>query len=135
MCSVRSAFLLVALSGLGVSCSSPSDGAAETTLISTYSGSAAEFDGDGVLLVAAWADWAPVWKLLGPELRAFQEQAPKGVHFQYVNVDENRDLVRSLGIEIVPSVVVVKRGSAVAVLPNLTTAAQLHEEVSKWLGG
>jgi len=129
------AVLLLALAGFTVSCFTPPETAPDLALNSTYAGSAAEFDGEGVLLVAAWADWAPIWKLLAPELRAFQERAPEGVEFQYLNVDENRELVRSLGVEIIPSIVIIRRRSTVTVLPNLTTADALDQEVTKWLGG
>jgi thioredoxin 1 len=104
-------------------------------LRSTYEGSIHEFSGPGVLLVVTWADWASTWKLLEPELEAFQTEAPADVVFRIVNVDQEPDLAAQLGAAIVPSVVIVKNGEIVDVLPNLISAEELRRVVARWLAG
>jgi thioredoxin-like negative regulator of GroEL len=117
-----------------VGCAAEQSSSPPSGLQSTFQGSVEEFSGPGVLLVATWAEWASVWKLLKPEIEAFQAAAPTDVAFRIVNVDQEPAITRRLGATIVPSVVIVKAGMAVEVLPNFTSAEELPRVVSKWLG-
>jgi thioredoxin-like negative regulator of GroEL len=124
----------VVLAIVVVGCAAKQNSSPPSGLRSTFQGSVEEFSGPGVLLVVTWAEWASVWKLLKPELEAFQARAPTDVAFLIVNVDQEPAIARRLGATIVPSVVVVKAGATVEVLPNFTSAEELSRVVSKWLG-
>ncbi len=124
--------LLFALALLG--CGADQTSAPSSGLRSTFGGAVEEFSGPGVLLVVTWADWASVWKLLEPELEELQARSLENVSFRIVNVDQEPDVARKLGATIVPSVVVVKNGAAVEVLPNFTSAEELSRVVTRWLG-
>ena len=127
-----SALVGLILAALG--CGATQRPEAASGLRSTFEGSVQEFSGPGVLLVVTWADWASMWKLLEPELETFQAEAPADVAFRIVNADQEPEIARQLGASIVPSVVIVKNGAAVEVLPNVTSAQDLSRVVSKWLG-
>jgi len=126
--------LLLLLPFLASGCGSEAAPSRASGLQSTYEGEIEAFTGPGVLLVVTWADWASVWKVLEPALEAYQAEAPPGVAFRLVDVDREPDLARSLGAEIVPSVVVVREGAAVEVLANPTSAEEVSKVVAKWLG-
>lgn len=125
--------LLLGLTLVSVGCGATQSPSSSSALRSTFQGEVHEFTGPGVLLVVTWADWASTWILLEPELEAFQDQAPANVAFRIVNVDREPEIARRLGAAIVPSVVVVKDGAIVEVLPNVTSAQDLSRVVSKWL--
>ena len=107
--------------------------APDGSLLTTYNGSLSDYRGEGVLLVVTWADWASAWPLLREEIAQYRQTADPRVDFQFVNVDEHPEVARQVASDIVPSIIVVRSGTVIETLPNLTSAQQLRRLELEWL--
>jgi hypothetical protein len=88
----------------------------------SYDGDPASHDGDKTLLVAIYADWASVWKATADVLAKVDRTK---YDIKLIEADGNREAVRKLGVDIVPTVIVYRDGKEIARLPNMMSADQL----------
>ncbi|MDR3633548.1 MAG: thioredoxin family protein [Isosphaeraceae bacterium] len=88
----------------------------------TYDGPISQYQGGKTLLVAVYAPWASVW-------RATSEALAGVDHSRYdlamIDADRDRQAVRDLGVEIIPTVLVFREGKEIARLPNMMSLDQL----------
>ena len=87
----------------------------KTRLVSTYDGAPEDHRGEKRLVVAVWAKWAGTWKISESVLENLDLSR---FDLMVLNADEHVRLVRDLGVEIVPTVLVFENGVEVRRIPN-----------------
>lgn len=87
----------------------------KTRLESTYDGAPEDHRGEKLLVVAIWAKWAAAWKTSEGVLETLDLDR---FDLMTLNADEHVRLVRDLGVEIVPTVLVFENGSEIRRIPN-----------------
>ena len=93
-----------------------------TEVVATYDGNPEEYNGNKTLLVAVHAKWASVWRATAEVLANLDTEQ---YDIKLLNADEDRDAVKALGVDIIPTVIVFKDGAEIARLPNMMNANQL----------
>jgi thioredoxin 1 len=68
---------------------------------------------DVPVLVDFWAPWCGPCKMVGPVLEQIAEQYVGKAKVVKVNVDDNKQIAGSLGIQSIPTVVLYKGGEVV----------------------
>ena len=68
---------------------------------------------DVPVLVDFWAPWCGPCKMVGPVLEQIAEQYAGKAKVVKVNVDDNKQIAGSLGIQSIPTVVLYKGGEVV----------------------
>jgi ABC-type glycerol-3-phosphate transport system substrate-binding protein len=125
------AVLLLLLAGPAAACGDEA-AASDDAPASTYEGAPADYRGDGVLLVVTWAQWASVWPLTRHAVEEYRATRAD-TDVQYVNADRSPAIVRSLGSDVVPSVIVIRNGRVVAAQGNISDAAGIERLVNQQL--
>lgn len=88
----------------------------------TYNGLPEDHRGEKTLLVAVHAKWASVWLVTAGVLANLDSDK---YDIMLINADDSHDAVKSLGVEIIPTVIVYQHGKEIARLPNMMNADQL----------
>ncbi len=88
----------------------------------SYTGRPEDYSGDKILLVAVYADWASVWRMTAQVL---SELDPDKYDIQLIDANSNPEMVKSLGADIIPTVIVFQNGKETGKHPNLTSAEDL----------
>jgi hypothetical protein len=95
----------------------------EPTIQSTYQGEPSDYRGGKTLLVAVYAPWAPVWQATEAELAKVDKSK---YDILLVSADREKDKVRTLGVNIVPTVLVIQDGKTIKTLPNMMSIDQIQ---------
>jgi ABC-type glycerol-3-phosphate transport system substrate-binding protein len=128
----RPTAVLLLLLTLAVTACGNEAAAGDSAPESTYAGAPADYRDDGVLLVVTWAEWASVWPLTHNAVEEYRATRAD-TDVQYVNADRSPALVRALGSDVVPSVIVIRNGRVVAAQGNVTDAGDIVRLVNQQL--
>lgn len=71
-------------------------------------------DSGAPVAVDFWADWCGPCKMLGPTVEQLAERFDGRVRVGKVNVDQEGELARQLGVMSIPTVIVFRNGREVA---------------------
>lgn len=97
-------------------------GESAVALLPTYEGAIDHYRGGKILLVAVHASWAPVWRVTA---EALTKADPVLYDLKLIDADRDKQAVRDLGVDIVPTVIVYKDGHEVGRCPNMMSLDQL----------
>jgi len=104
------------------------------TVFSTFSET---FDSDVLaytstpVMVDFYATWCGPCKVLAPELDSVAKEMKGRVKIMKVDVDDNQDLARKYGVQVLPTVIVFKEGKEVDRMIGVLPAAQLKAVVER----
>ena len=77
------------------------------------------------VLMDFYAEWCGPCKMQTPELEKVKEMMGDAVEIKKVDVDQNMDLARKYGIQVVPTLVIEKDGEVKERLEGVTPAETL----------
>ena len=89
--------------------------------------------GAGVHLVDFWAEWCGPCRVLTPIVTELKEryEGKAGVH--KVNVDDNQELAKELGIRSIPTVIIYKDGQEVDRIAGAKEISLYEEKINAFL--
>jgi thioredoxin 1 len=89
--------------------------------------------GEGVHLVDFWAEWCGPCRMLTPIVTELKEryEGKAGVH--KVNVDDNQELAKELGIRSIPTVIIYKDGQEVDRIAGAKEISLYEEKINAFL--
>ena len=89
--------------------------------------------GSGVHLVDFWAEWCGPCRMLTPIVTELKEryEGKAGVH--KVNVDDNQELAKELGIRSIPTVIIYKDGQEVDRIAGAKEISLYEEKINAFL--
>ena len=70
-----------------------------------------------------YAPWAPVWKATEAELAKVDKSK---YDILLVSADKEKDKMRRLGVNIVPTVLVIQSGKTIKSVPNMLSIDQIQ---------
>jgi thioredoxin 1 len=79
------------------------------------------------VLMDFYAVWCGPCKLQTPELEKLKEMIGDAVEIKKIDVDQNMDLARKYGIQVVPTLVIEKDGDVKERLEGVTPAETLKK--------
>ncbi len=79
------------------------------------------------VLMDFYAVWCGPCKLQTPELEKLKEMIGDAVEIKKIDVDQNMDLARKYGIQVVPTLVIEKDGEVKERLEGVTPAETLKK--------
>jgi hypothetical protein len=97
-------------------------GVSVVALSPTYDGPIDRYRGGKTLLVAVHAPWASVWRATA---EALTKADPALYDIKLIDADRDKQAVRDLGVDIIPTVIVYKDGHEVGRRPNMMSLDQL----------
>lgn len=74
---------------------------------------------DKLVLVDFFATWCGPCKMLGPVLEELSEELPDDRMIAKLDIDQNVDIARKYGVMSVPTMIVFKKGKALAKMVGL----------------
>ncbi|MBT8507806.1 thioredoxin [Methanomicrobiaceae archaeon CYW5] len=77
------------------------------------------------VLMDFYAEWCGPCKMQTPELEKLKEMMGDAVEIKKIDVDQNMDLARKYGIQVVPTLVIEKDGEVKERLEGVTPAETL----------
>jgi thioredoxin 1 len=88
---------------------------------------------DGVHLVDFWAEWCSPCKTLTPVISELQEKYEGKAGIHKVNVDENPELTKELGIRSIPTVIIFKDGQEMERIAGVKEISLYDEKIKAFL--
>ena len=85
------------------------------------------------VLVDFWADWCGPCQAVAPVLDELAKDLDGQVTFAKVNVDENPDITRELGIRSIPTLFVFRNGKPVAQRTGAASRTELKNFIDQAL--
>ena len=86
-----------------------------------------------ILLIDFWAPWCGPCKMISPIIEQLAREYTGKVVFGKVNIDENRMITQSFGIQSIPTMIIFKNGKAVDIIvgaiPKVQLEIRLHQQV------
>ena len=86
-----------------------------------------------ILLIDFWAPWCGPCKMISPIIEQLAREYTGKVVFGKVNIDENRMITQSFGIQSIPTMIIFKNGKAVDIIvgaiPKVQLETRLHQQV------
>lgn len=86
-----------------------------------------------VMLVDFWASWCGPCRMVSPMIEQLAKEYSGRVAFGKVNVDENRMISGSFGIQSIPTMMIFKGGKAVDVMIGALPKAQIELKIKQQL--
>ena len=79
-----------------------------------------------ILLIDFWAPWCGPCRMISPMIEQLAREYTGKVVFGKVNIDENRMITQSFGIQSIPTMMIFKNGKAVDIIVGAIPKAQLE---------
>jgi thioredoxin 1 len=79
-----------------------------------------------ILLIDFWAPWCGPCRMIAPIIEQLAIEYTGKVVFGKVNIDENRMITQSFGIQSIPTMMIFKNGKAVDIIVGAIPKAQLE---------
>jgi thioredoxin 1 len=86
-----------------------------------------------ILLIDFWAPWCGPCKMISPIIEQLAREYTGKVVFGKVNIDENRMITQSFGIQSIPTMMIFKNGKAVDIIVGAIPKAQLETRLHQQL--
>src|ERR671921_3032627 len=86
-----------------------------------------------LLLVDFWAPWCGPCRIISPIIEQLAREYTGKVVFGKVNIDENRMITQSFGIQSIPTMIIFKNGKAVDIVVGAIPKAQLETRLHQQL--
>ena len=91
----------------------------------------AEETKDGIALIDFWATWCGPCRMQSPVIEALAEER-QDVHFTKMDVDENPNTAKELGIMAIPTLIIKKDGQIVDRLTGYTPKEKLDQILDQY---
>lgn len=85
---------------------------------------------DKIILVDFFAEWCGPCQMLGPVLEDLSNEREDIIVLK-IDIDEEQELAISMGIEVVPTVMLFKKGEKKKILEGLRSKSEFIEEINK----
>lgn len=86
-----------------------------------------------ILLIDFWAPWCGPCRMISPMIEQLAREYTGKIVFGKVNIDENRMITQSFGIQSIPTMIIFKNGKAVDIIvgaiPKVQLEIRLHQQV------
>lgn len=86
----------------------------------------------GLVVVDFWAEWCGPCRILSPIVEELSNEM-SNVQFKKINVDENREVALSLGINAIPTLVIYKDGHPIDKIIGVIPKANLKKTIEKYI--
>ena len=86
-----------------------------------------------ILLIDFWAPWCGPCRMISPMIEQLAREYTGKVVFGKVNIDENRMITQSFGIQSIPTMIIFKNGKAVDIIVGAIPKAQLETRLHQQL--
>jgi thioredoxin 1 len=86
-----------------------------------------------VMLVDFWASWCGPCRMVSPIIEKLAKEYSGRVAFGKVNVDENKVISGSFGIQSIPTMMIFKGGKAVDIMIGALPKAQIESKLKQQL--
>lgn len=86
---------------------------------------------DGVVLTDFWATWCGPCKMQGPVIDQLANER-QDVKFTKMDVDQNQDTAKNLGIRAIPTLLIKKDGKIVDRLTGYTPKERLNQILDQY---
>lgn len=84
------------------------------------------------VVVDFWAEWCPPCKILAPILEELEKKL-KNITFVKVDVSENKELALRFNIEIVPTLLIFKKGKLIDRIIGAVPLEELEKKLERLL--
>src|SRR5918912_467545 len=89
-----------------------------------------------ILLIDFWAPWCGPCRMISPIIEQLAKEYTGRIVFAKVNIDENRMIAQSFGIQSIPTMIIFKNGKAVDIIvgaiPKAQLETRLHRQISSF---
>jgi len=93
-----------------------------------------EFTSDGISLVDVWAPWCGPCKTIGPIIdKLSSDYKDSDIKFAKLNADDNSEIVKTLGVRNIPTILIYKNGEVVERSVGMVSEGQLKELIDNQL--
>ena len=82
---------------------------------------------EGTCLVDMYADWCGPCQMMAPIVESLSEEELPNVKFGKVNIDDYPELAAEFGVEVIPTLLVIKGGQEVNRIVGVTDINELRE--------
>jgi len=89
--------------------------------------------GEGVHLVDFWAEWCSPCKMLTPVISELKEKYDGKAGIHKVNVDDNSELAKEMGIRSIPTVILFKDGQEMERISGAKEISLYEEKINSFL--
>ena len=88
----------------------------------------------GLTIVDCWAPWCGPCRTLTPRLEALsKDEEFAGVQFLALNVDDNADFARELGVRSIPTLIFYKGGDVVHTMTGVPNERILTAKIAEYM--
>lgn len=85
-----------------------------------------------LVVVDFWAEWCPPCRILAPILEELEKKL-KNISFAKVNIDKSKDLALQFGIEVVPTLLIFRKGKLIDRIIGAMPFEELEKKLKKLL--